>query len=177
MDSFLDSVSHPVWLPIEQTLLALSAPQRLCRRYCQQDQTLQAGLDTAVRMKWSSFIGPQILYIHGASYRTTHDLADRILLSWAKELQEKDVYDHARVLSFTFDSKDPLRDEIPDMMASILIQSIAGRMTGSINPELEMFQDLFVMGQYYCLRFSSLIAIGSCILRELIQALFPYRWL
>ncbi|KAI9768378.1 MAG: hypothetical protein M1840_004987 [Geoglossum simile] len=96
-----------------------------------------------MHIEWAEFMGSQILYIHGSSYRATHDVADQVFLAWQAKRRDKDE-GYAKALSFAFDSADPLRNSVPDMLASVLIQALAGQSTGFLDEQYYVLRDRFL---------------------------------
>ncbi|KAI0407367.1 ankyrin repeat-containing domain protein [Xylaria palmicola] len=157
-------VSDPKWLPVEQALLALAALPRTSQHDPRQVTILQSALDAQEYTDWKSFRGPQALYVRGNSHYFTHSVADQIMLKDVAELIQRKSYSSRRFVSFSFDSRDPQRRSIPDMMNSILVQAISGNFTGTIDAVFYMLHNLFVMRCGW--------TDESCI--SMFEALWPY---
>lgn len=102
---------------------------------------MKQGLDVQSYIDWANSTNSQILYVHGTSYHASHGMADYAWHARTYELRSKS-------LSFTFDSRDPLRDSISGMVTSVLAQAFAGRVTELMDSVKAIFQDQFVMRQY-----------------------------
>ncbi|KPM35441.1 hypothetical protein AK830_g11141 [Neonectria ditissima] len=82
---------------------------------------LEPLFDAPVWKEWDMCTDSEIMYIHGTSYSTSHELANNYFFDW----QSKQRLQGSRILrsfSFTFSSTDPSRDSIPSMMAPLVIQ-------------------------------------------------------
>lgn len=90
--------------------------------------------------EWVEFVGCQIFYLQGSSYRATQDVAGQILLAWEAKYQDKEMWRNP-VLSFVFESSDPHRNSIPNMVASLLLQAMAGQHMGSTGEIYGILQD------------------------------------
>ncbi|KAK7422547.1 hypothetical protein QQX98_001570 [Neonectria punicea] len=110
------------WISMERTLLQLSAPHRSSQLDLRPAPALEPFLDAPAYKKWDGSVDSQILYIHGTSYVTTHELANKCFLAWRSKQRWKHDRNAFKSLSFTFSSTDPLRASISDMMASLVVQ-------------------------------------------------------
>lgn len=134
-------ISHPSWIPMEKALLSLSAPHR--QSQLRPPPSPFPILENPTHMEWVSAMGPQILYIFGTSHHAVHAMADQALLAWQTKQREEGQHP-AKVFSFTFDSADPLRDSIPDMLASLFIQAFGDDSNGSLGTEYHILRDQFL---------------------------------
>lgn len=139
------SVSHPDWLPIEKTFLALAARPPVSQLDPRRASALQPLIDTKEHVDWYDFRGAQILYIQGRDYSLTHSAADYIMLEGKYKLAVENSNKFVKCRSFRFDSRDPRRHSISDMMASWLVQSVSGRLADGVNRELHVIRNLFLM--------------------------------
>jgi hypothetical protein len=128
---------------MEKVLLSRSSPQRF-----RMDTPLASDphpiLGHSTYIEWADTMSSEILYIHGSSNRATQDMADQIFLAWRARYQEMDV-NYAKTLAFAFDSNDPLRNNVPDMLASFYIQALAGHSTGSLDEFYHAFHDWWLI--------------------------------
>ncbi|RSL51286.1 hypothetical protein CEP54_011475, partial [Fusarium duplospermum] len=138
-------VPDPNWIPVKQTLLALSAPERPSQLNLLHPVLSSSCLDSEVHTDWTKHIGSQILYVHGAVDQATHDMADMVFQALRAEFQATDDYRRFRALSFTFDSTDPLRDSLHDMVISFLIQSMTNSNNSDPVRQYHFLNDLFLM--------------------------------
>ncbi|KAL7790946.1 ankyrin repeat-containing domain protein [Trichoderma ceciliae] len=130
------------WIHMEKVLLACSSPHYQFKVSSPPPYVPHSILGSEKHVEWVEYVGPQILYIHGNSYSLTHDVADQMFLAWQAKYQVKDT-DNATALSFHFDSLDPLRNSISDMVASIIIQFMAGGAE-DVAPCYENIHDAFL---------------------------------
>ncbi|KAL6827243.1 ankyrin repeat-containing domain protein [Trichoderma sp. SZMC 28015] len=137
--------SHSRWLPIEQTLLALAALPRISQLDPREAATLQPALNAQEHVNWDSSQNSQILYLQGHSQRLTNSVADQIMRNGIAKLRKGGNYSFSSYLSFCFDSRDPQRRSIPDMMNSVLVQIISDNRTLTINQEFYILQNLYLM--------------------------------
>ncbi|RSL42816.1 hypothetical protein CEP53_011987 [Fusarium sp. AF-6] len=138
-------IPDPNWTPVKQTLLALSAPERPSQLDPLDPVLPPSCLDSEVHRNWTKHIGSQILYVHGAVDQATHDMADIVFQAFRAEIQATGDYNRFRALSFTFDSTDPLRDSLHDMVISFLIQSMLNSDDCDPVREYHSLNDLFLM--------------------------------
>ncbi|KAJ4320186.1 hypothetical protein N0V84_005971 [Fusarium piperis] len=138
-------VPNPDWIPVKQTLLALSAPERPSQLDPRHPVLSPSCLDAEAHRDWTKHIGSQILYVHGTIDQATHDLADQVFQALRTEFQATCDYHRSRALSFTFDSTDPLRDSLHDMVVSFLTQSVAHSYDIDSVAEYHYVNDLFLM--------------------------------
>ncbi|QYT01017.1 hypothetical protein H0G86_008073 [Trichoderma simmonsii] len=138
--------SHSHWLPIEQTLLALTALPQISQLGPREAVTLQPALDAQEHVNWDGSQNSQILYLQGHSQRLTHSVADQIMRNGIAKLRKGGDYRFSSYLSFCFDSRDPQRRSIPDMINSILVQIISDNLTFTINHEFYILRNLYLMG-------------------------------
>ncbi|RSL85529.1 hypothetical protein CEP51_003275 [Fusarium floridanum] len=135
----------PNWIPVKQTLLALSAPECPSRLDPLHPVLPPSCLDSEAHRNWTKHIGSQILYVHGAVDQATHDMADMVFQAFRAEIQATGDYNRFRALSFTFDSTDPLRDSLHDMVISFLTQSMVNSDDCDPVREYHSLNDLFLM--------------------------------
>ncbi|KAK7426426.1 hypothetical protein QQZ08_007021 [Neonectria magnoliae] len=140
--------ADPGWIPMERTLLQLSAPHRPSQFDLRPKPALEPFLDAPVYKKWDGRVDSQILYIHGTSYITTHELANKCFLAWRSKQRWKDDGNAFKSLSFTFCSADPLRASISGMMTSLVVQTTmnTGQFHESRKDVNQKLQDLFLIG-------------------------------
>ncbi|KAI1771105.1 ankyrin repeat-containing domain protein [Hypoxylon cercidicola] len=138
-------ISHPDCLPIEQTLLALVAPPRIFHLDPRETIALQPVLDAQELIDCDNVPGPQILHIRGSSRRLTHITADQIMLRGKARLRQRTYASPVGYLSFIFDSRDPRRRSIPDMVTSVLVQGIYSIPKGTFSSPFHLLRDLFHM--------------------------------
>ncbi|KAI0888363.1 ankyrin repeat-containing domain protein [Annulohypoxylon maeteangense] len=137
--------SHPDWLPIEQALLALAAPPRISQLDPRDVAALLPGVDAQEHVDWEEFQGPQILHVQGHSDSLAHNVADQIMLKGIAKLRQQYDYTFTDYLSFSFDSRDPQRRSISDMIISVLAQAMSGIFTGTVNDKFHLLRDLFII--------------------------------
>ncbi|RTE83620.1 hypothetical protein BHE90_001804 [Fusarium euwallaceae] len=143
--SLKSHVPDPNWIPVKQTLLALSAPERPSQLNPLHPVLSPSCLDSEAHRDWTKHIGSQILYVHGVVDQETHDMADMVFQALRAEFQATGDCSRFRALSFTFDSAYPLRDSLHDMVTSFLIQSMANSENSDPAREYHFLNDLFLM--------------------------------
>ncbi|KAI0154852.1 hypothetical protein GGR57DRAFT_98559 [Xylariaceae sp. FL1272] len=132
------------WLPFEQALLALAAPPPTMQPDAGDVSRLQDFLTARSFEELDRTNIASILCIHGSS-RIAHSVAGHIMCRGVTKLRERKIYRLNQYLSFTFDSRDPTRCSMSDMITSILAQTICGKLTGAINIDLNSMRDIFAI--------------------------------
>ena len=118
-------------------MLALSPPPRM------SDFLPASEYDPAVIKDWMDSSGVGILYLHGSSTQQTRKMAEQI--AWRRRMfQKMDSDNDERIVSFSFDRRDPLRNTTRSMLASIFTQAHLGRRTGFVNRCWHTLQDHLV---------------------------------
>lgn len=64
---------------------------------------------------WVKGSGARILYVHGTAPNLPETLADQLLWQWRMD-RPFDAQNDCRIIPFTFDHTDPLRDSMADFM-------------------------------------------------------------
>lgn len=131
---------------MEKALLSRSSPHRQFQSTSPAFASHPV-LENRTYKEWAEFAGSQILHIYGSSYRAAHNVAEQIFLAWQVKAPQDWDDNYAKALCFSFDSTDPLRDNISDMLASVLVQVLGGHATGSVNGEYDVLQDRFIFSQ------------------------------
>ncbi|KAK1147925.1 hypothetical protein N8T08_000441 [Aspergillus melleus] len=129
-------IPHPLGIPWERFLLAVSSA------HCQSQQMpftepQWPGVEPVAFVERFSAREPQILYLYGKDPRVARNIADQV--AW--KLRAND----AQLVSFVFDSMDPLRDSIADFIASALCQVYIGRDTGFVHQLYCVLQDQYLI--------------------------------
>ncbi|KAF4433535.1 putative ankyrin repeat protein [Colletotrichum fructicola] len=143
---FLVSSLPAPWAATEKFLRSISAHPRQLRPRSQDEDTHGLGpkIESSPSYReWTSSIGNKIIYVHGDSTTTTHDVADYIFASHVKNLRESETFSPNRAYMYTFDSRDPLHDSIPSLVAGMLLQSVVSR--GCRRDECQQLQEPFLM--------------------------------
>lgn len=139
-DGFLDLLKQPEFRDLEPAFVSLAAPHRQSQFDPLRIPWLESGLKlNSNYTQWLKRNETRPLYVHGSSRRATHDVSDYISLVWRKEMAEKNE-DSSKALIFKFDSADPLRDSLADMVASFILEGanvypgecLTGRNSGLI---------------------------------------------
>ncbi|KAH6628318.1 ankyrin repeat-containing domain protein [Chaetomium tenue] len=133
-------LQQPEFLDLEPAFVSLAAPHR----QSQFDPLRIPWLEPELKLnrnytQWLKRNETRPLYVYGSSRRATHDVSDYISLVWRKEMAEKSA-DSSKALVFNFDSADPLRDSMADMVASFILEvmnvypgeCLTGRTSGLI---------------------------------------------
>jgi len=89
---------------IEEIFKAIAPTPRISHLGPGQTAAPQTLLDAQEYREWNQLLGPQILYIQGWDYTTTHGLADYIMLTGKSKLPEDHADKFTRCRSFSFDS-------------------------------------------------------------------------
>lgn len=134
------------WAATEKSLLSISAHPRQLRSRSHDEDNHGLGLkieSSPFYREWKSSIGSKIIYVHGYSTTTTHHVANYIFDSHVEALRESETFSPNRAYMHTFDSRDPLHDSIPSMVAGMLLQSVVSR--GCRRDECQQLQEPFLM--------------------------------
>ncbi|TDZ20673.1 Ankyrin-3 [Colletotrichum orbiculare MAFF 240422] len=129
------------WTATQEALLRLSAPHRPHKSNAALRLVLDTDIDALEQYrKWKNVVGHDILYIHGTSREATHSMEDQVLLTSMDRLRPKEPSVPGGFYSFTFDSRDPLRGSVTNMLASFALQAAAD--AGYITADCDLFSDL-----------------------------------
>ncbi|KAJ5370375.1 uncharacterized protein N7496_006467 [Penicillium cataractarum] len=85
-------------------------------------------LENPTYTAWVEGSGARILYLHGTAHSVVDTLADQLLWNW-RIYRNFDSENDNRIISFTFDHTDPLRDSMADFTAFAISQLRLGHNT------------------------------------------------
>ncbi|KAJ2902815.1 hypothetical protein MKZ38_000096 [Zalerion maritima] len=132
----------PKWAKVHQTLSSASAPHRKSRFGVSEPK--HPVLRSNVHKKWSVEPGHKLLYVHGNDAKDVRELSGQIYLSWQNEQRAKWVTFRERIFSFHFDSRDPQRDSIRDMVSTFLADSYPTASCHDLdNDDYRLWSELF----------------------------------
>lgn len=129
-------------IPLTKTLLCHSSPHQQFQAKPPSSVLSYPIYTTPTYAEWVDFVGLQILYLHGSSYRPTQDVAEQILFAWEAKYRTADIWSNS-VISFAFESTDPRGNAIPNMVASVLVQVLAGQQTETTKEVYDILRDSF----------------------------------
>lgn len=134
-----DWLSGSSWIPLAQTLLAITAAH--CQFLSTPNFDSHPVIISPEYQEWMTCAGTCILYICGGNYDERRKTAEQVFLDWQFERRKTRRMDTLLPISFTFSYGDPTRASMSGMLRTLLLLCFTSNVQGLFDISFNLIKD------------------------------------